>query len=190
MLHTLRLVKLTNNEKVLLQNIIKTRPRNSTSHIFPQLLALACCWGQLTVYMYISSIDSVRLNCVFLRFASAKTFIPFCRQGKREVCDRWRVVANKWRPLFSFFLFIHLNEPTAFFFFTRVFVLLAFCRAHCYLRGVCEQSKLRMVCGEKGGKRSQMESDIYPETAVDPVIYISAYTAITMCLSFCSGGSQ
>lgn len=116
MLHTLILVKLTNNEKVLLQNIIKTRPRNSTSHIFPQLLALACCWGQLTVYMYISSIDSVRLNCVFLRFASAKTFIPFCRQGKREVCDRWRVVANKWRPLFSFFLFIHLNEPTAFFF--------------------------------------------------------------------------
>lgn len=88
-----------------------------------------------------------------------------------------------------FFLFIHLNEPTAFFF-TRVFVLLAFCRAHCYLRGVCEQSKLQMVCGEKGGKRSQMESDIYPETAVDPVIYISAYTAITMCLSFCSGGSQ
>lgn len=117
MLHTLILVKLTNNEKVLLQNIIKTRPRNSTSHIFPQLLALACCWGQLTVYMYISSIDSVRLNCVFLRFASAKTFIPFCRQGKREVCDRWRVVANKWRPLFSFFFIYSFKWANSFFFF-------------------------------------------------------------------------
>lgn len=83
-----------------------------------------------------------------------------------------------------------MNQQFFFFFFTRVSVLLAFCWAHCYLRGVCEQSKLRMVCGGKGREKCQMESDIYSEKAVDPVIYISAYTAITMCLSFCSGGSQ
>lgn len=89
------------------------------------------------------------------------------------------------------FLFIHLYEAN----FPRCV----------YVCITCFFAKLIVICAEfvnnqscrwslrRGRERekvSQMESDIYFETAVDPVIYIPAYTAITMCLSVCSSGSQ